>query len=523
MGFSSPDLIDPNEQFGDLGMDSLMAVEFAKRLQMSLGGSIPPTLVSDYPTIEALATHVIDTLIPNLDLDRPSTAPATASQDIATSSPPFDDEDSVRESTPTHQSCNDRPSAPSPPDSPAPEHYQIRRMPEYVRLRQDLDRVETLGSPFFKVHEGIASDTTQIQGRVLANYSSYNYLGLSGDPRVSEAAQKAIARYGTSVSASRVVSGERPVHRELEQAIAEFVNAQDCIAYIGGHATNVTTIGHLFREKDLILYDALSHNSIREGAKLSEATTMEFPHNDWQALDRLLCKHRRHYEKVLVAIEGIYSTDGDVAPLPEFVEVKTQHKVWLLVDEAHSIGVLGAQGRGIGEHFGISADAVDLWMGTLSKSLASCGGYIAGNSALVEYLKYTAPGFVFSVGMAPANAAAALAALQIMQAEPERVAQLQARSRLFLTLARGRGLNTGVSHDSPIIPIIVGEPYKAVQLSHILFQQGIEVQPMVYPSVPYNAARLRFFLSCLHTEDRIRQTVRILADELTILNTAASP
>lgn len=523
MGFSSPDLIDPNEQFGDLGMDSLMAVEFAKRLHMSLGGSIPPTLVSDYPTIKAIATHMMNTLIPNLDLDRTSTTPATVSQNIATFSPPLDNEDSVRESTPTYQNPNDRSPAPSPPDSRAPEHYQICRMPEYVRLRQDLDRVETLGSPFFTVHEGIATDTTQIQGRVLVNYSSYNYLGLSGDPRVSEAAQKAITRYGTSVSASRVVSGERPVHRELERAIAEFVNAQECIAYIGGHATNVTTISHLFGEKDLILYDALSHNSIREGAKLSEATTMEFPHNDWQALDRLLREHRRHYEKVLVAIEGIYSTDGDVAPLPELVEVKTKHKVWLLVDEAHSIGVLGAQGRGIGEHFGISADAVDLWMGTLSKSFASCGGYIAGNSALVEYLKYTAPGFVFSVGMAPANAAAALAALQIIQAEPERVTQLQARSHLFLSLAQARGLNTGVSHDSPIIPIIVGEPYKAVQLSHILFQQGIEVQPMVYPSVPYNAARLRFFLSCLHPEDRIRQTVRILTDELTVLNTAASP
>ena len=161
-------------------------------------------------------------------------------------------------------------------------------------------------------------------------------------------------------------------------------------------------------------------------------------------------------------------------------------------------------------------------MGTLSKSFASCGGYIAGCAELVEYLKYTAPGFVFSVGMAPANAAAALAALETIEKEPARVTQVQKRSKLFLTLAKEQGLNTGNSHDSPVIPIIVGEPYKAVQLSHTLFQQGINVQPMVYPSVPYDAARLRFFLSSLHTEAQIRKTVKIIADELMILNMASA-
>jgi myxalamid-type polyketide synthase MxaB len=155
-----------------------------------------------------------------------------------------------------------------------------------------------------------------------------------------------------------------------------------------------------------------------------------------------------------------------------------------------------------------------MWIGTLSKSFASCGGYIAGCSELVEYLKYTAPGFVFSVGMAPANAAAALEALRGIEKEPELVAQVQQKSRLFLKLAQESGLNTGNSHNSPVIPVIVGEPYKAVQLSHTLFQQGINVQPMVYPSVPYDAARLRFFLSSLHTEEQIRQTVRAIADNL---------
>ncbi len=530
MGFGSPDLIDPNDQFGDLGMDSLMAVEFSNRLQTNLGCTVSQTLAFDYPTINALAGYLADQLIPERvpEGTSPVIAPAVApaqtssaprvSQPAAVPEPPTK-EPSVLQEAPDASSL---PSLSSPSYTPPPEHYTFALTPDYLRLRQDLDRVKGMGNPFFTVHDGVAGDTTQIQGRSLINYSCYNYLGLSGDPRVTDAAQKAIAQYGSSVSASRVVSGERPVHRELEQAIAQFLGTEDCIAYIGGHPANVTTIGHLFQEKDLILYDALSHNSIRQGCKLSGATAIEFPHNDWRALDRLLHQHRRHYEKVLVAIEGVYSTDGDLAPLPEIVRVKTAHKTFLLVDEAHSIGVLGPRGRGIGEHFGIAADEVDLWMGTLSKSFASCGGYIAGCAALVEYLKYTAPGFVFSVGMTPSNAAAALAALRILEAEPERVAEAQARSRLFLTLAQAHGLNTGGSKDSPVVPIIVGEPNKAVRLSQILFQQGINVQPMVHPSVPFNAARLRFFLSCLHTEEQIRKTVQVVADELMILNTIAS-
>lgn len=494
MGYGSPAAIEPTEPFSDLGMDSLMAVEFGNRLQANLGQPIAKTLVFDYPTIDALAAYLAETLT----LESP---PQSAAPPPPTPVPAI---------------------SPAPAYSPPPEHCTFALMPDYLRLRQELDRAKATDSnPFFTVHGGTAAATTEIGGRSLLNFASYNYLGLSGEPRVAAAAQAAIERYGTSVSASRLVSGERPVHRELERAIAAFLGTEDCIAYIGGHATNVTTIGHLFQEKDLILYDALSHNSIREGCRLSGATAMEFPHNDWQALDRLLQEHRRHYEKVLVAIEGIYSADGDLALLPEFVRVKTQHKAFLLVDEAHSIGVLGARGRGIGEHFGIAARDVDLWMGTLSKSFASCGGYIAGEFALVEYLKYTAPGFVFSVGMTPANAAAALAALEILEAEPERVAVLQERSRLLLSLAREGGLDTGNSHDSPVVPIIVGESDRAVRLSQVLAQQGINVQPMVYPSVPYNGARLRFFVSCLHTEAQIRQTVRVLADELQVLKAAS--
>ncbi|MEL6813253.1 MAG: aminotransferase class I/II-fold pyridoxal phosphate-dependent enzyme [Cyanobacteria bacterium J06598_3] len=535
MGFGEPEAINPNEQFGDLGMDSLMAVEFSNRLQTNLSHPIPQTLAFDYPTVNALAKYLVEQIaLPTIDeksesTDQPVTEPSIPTEKVPTEkvmvatendrTPKESLKTEIRQPTTT---APKKTLLATPTYTPPAEHYQFSQMTDYLRLRQDLDRVEDLGNPFFTVHDGTAKDTTTIQGRSLINYASYNYLGLSGDPRITQAAQTAIAQYGTSVSASRVVSGERPVHQQLEHAITRFLRTPDCIAYIGGHATNVTTIGHLFQTKDLILYDALSHNSIREGCNLSGATAIEFPHNNWQTLNALLHEHRAHYEKVLIAIEGVYSTDGDIAPLPEFIQIKTAHKAFLLVDEAHSIGVLGDRGHGIGEHYGIDPNAVDLWMGTLSKSFASCGGYIAGCAELIEYLKYTAPGFVFSVGMAPANAAAALAALQVIEQEPERVTQVQARANLFLTLAKENGLNTGTSNGSPVIPIIVGEPYKAVQLSHTLFQQGINVQPMVYPSVPYDAARLRFFISSLHSEEQIRQTVQTITDELMILNMVAS-
>ena len=353
-----------------------------------------------------------------------------------------------------------------------------------------------------------------IAGKQLISFATYNYLGMSGDPVVSAAAKDAIDRYGTSVSASRLVSGEKPLHRQLEQGLASFLGTEDAICLVGGHATNETTIGHLFGPGDLILHDALAHNSIVQGAILSGARRRPFPHNDVDALDQLLAEIRREYRRVLVVIEGVYSMDGDYPDLPRFVEVKQRHKALLMIDEAHSMGTMGPHGRGIGEHFDVDPRAVDIWMGTLSKSFGSCGGYIAGSRELVEYLKYTAPGFVYSVGMPPSNAAAALAALRLIEEDPERVARVQDRSRTFLRLAKNRGLNTGLSNNTPVIPVIVGNSLHALQLSRRLFERGINVQPILYPAVEEHAARLRFFVTACHTEAQITETVEAVAEEL---------
>jgi 8-amino-7-oxononanoate synthase len=396
------------------------------------------------------------------------------------------------------------------------QYYRFELHPGYQQLRIISDGAARLGigSPFFKVHEGSAGGRTRIAGREYLNFSSYNYLGLSGQLLVSAAAKNAIDRYGTSVSASRAVSGERPLHRELEAAIAAAYGVDDAVAFVSGHATNVTAIGYLFGPRDLIVHDELIHNSTLQGIQLSGARRLPFPHNDWAALDALLSEQRRQFERVLIVIEGIYSMDGDFPALPRFIDIKRRHKTFLMVDEAHSFGVMGATGLGIREHFSLAGDEVDIWMGTLSKTLAGCGGYIAGSTALVENLKFLAPGFLYSVGMAPPLAAASLAALEHMQRDPARVATLHARGALFLRLAREAGINTGTSAGISVIPAIVGSSTRAARVSAALFERGINVQPILYPAVPEKLARLRFFMCSEHSEADIRSAVSALAAEL---------
>jgi 8-amino-7-oxononanoate synthase len=396
-------------------------------------------------------------------------------------------------------------------------YYRFDLHPGYQQLRIIHDGAARLGlkSPFFKQHEGVAGATTHIEGRELINYGSYNYLGFCGDADVSNAAKAAIDQYGTTVSASRIVSGERALHRQFERALADVYEVDDAIVFVSGHATNVTTIGHLFGPKDLVLHDALIHNCTLQGAQLSGAKRLPFPHNDWAALDTLLTEQRHHFERVLIVIEGIYSMDGDYPDLPRFIDIKRRHHAFLMVDEAHSFGVMGQTGRGIREHFGVAGKDVDIWMGTLSKALAGCGGYIAGETALVEHLKFMAPGFLYSVGMAPPLAAASLAALQKLLREPERVQALQERGAYFLALAKARGIDTGLGTGLAVIPVIVGSSIRAARLSEALFQRGISVQPILFPAVPEKAARLRFFLSCHHTEAQIEHTLNAVAEELT--------
>ena len=381
-----------------------------------------------------------------------------------------------------------------------------------LKLQRSAADVIGLSNPFFRVHEARAGATTRIAGKSYVNFSSYDYLGLNGHPDVQAAAAAAIADFGTSCSASRLVAGERPMHRDLERALASHYGQEDCVVFVSGHATNVTAIGAILGPKDVVVHDSLAHNSIVLGATLSGAARRSFPHNDANALDRILHSCRAQYERVLIVAEGLYSMDGDCADLSAFVEVKRRHGAWLMIDDAHGLGVLGDAGKGSFEQCGIAPRDVDIWMGTMSKTLSSCGGYIAGCRTLVEYLKCMSGGFVYSVGMPPPMAAAALAALRTLDREPQRVARLRRNSALFWTQAKARKLDVGSSEGHAIVPVVVHSSLAAVMLSQQLFERGINVQPIIHPAVPERAARLRFFLSSEHTAEQITATVQAVAE-----------
>jgi 8-amino-7-oxononanoate synthase len=394
---------------------------------------------------------------------------------------------------------------------------------EIVALNRRYEMFSALGvsrDPYFITHERTIRDTTMVAGRELVSFASYNYLGLSGHPVVLDAAKDALDRFGSSVSAARMLSGQRPSHVELDRQIADLLGAEEAVTLVGGHATNVGIIGHLFGTEDLVVHDALAHDSILQGCRLSRAARQPFPHNDLRALDTLLTKARREYRRVLVVVEGVYSMDGDIAPLPELIELKRRHHTLLMVDEAHSIGVLGKAGRGISEHFGVAAGDVDIWMGTLSKSFASCGGYLAGRRHLIDYLRYTLPGFIYSAGMTPANTAAASAAIKTMLAEPERVTRLRERGALFLERAKAAGIDVSVSGGTPIVPCVIGDSLRSLTTSLELFDQGISVNPILHPAVEERATRLRFFVTSEHTAEQIINTVATLK---TVLASSGRP
>ena len=374
-----------------------------------------------------------------------------------------------------------------------------------------------MDNPFFREHAGAPGATTVVDGRELINFASYDYLGLNRHAEVLAAGKQAIERYGISASASRLVAGERPIHGELEAKLANFYGVDAALVFVSGYLTNVTTIATLLGSDDLIIHDEFIHNSALTGAKLSGAHRRFFRHNDAEDLENVLRSATGRYRRILVVVEGVYSMDGDVADLRKLIELKARYGFWLMVDEAHALGVIGETGRGTAEYYRCNPRDVDIWMGTLSKTTASCGGYIAGSDALILLLKGHAGGFVYSVGLAPALAAAAWTCLDLIDREPERVARMRDNGRLFFTLARDRGLDTGVGVGCSITPVIVGNSLRAAQLSNDLLGAGINVMPIVHPAVPEGQARLRFFITSEHTREQMEYAVAKTAEKLEAL------
>jgi 8-amino-7-oxononanoate synthase/acyl carrier protein len=397
--------------------------------------------------------------------------------------------------------------------------------PEYAAFAKRQQGIEKLEhNPYFVCHESPLTDTSVLEdGRQVLNFGSYNYVCMSGRPETEEAAIAAIRKYGTSASGSRLLAGEKKVHQELEAAIAQWKHSEDALVLVGGHSTNVTIVGNFCGKNDLIVYDAIAHNSITEGCRLSQAASKPFPHNDMKALEGILRTQRRRFEKVLIVVEGVYSMDGDIAPIPELVELKKRYGCFLMVDEAHSACVLGETGGGVDEYFHLKHDDIDIKMGTLSKGLGTCGGYIAGRKCLIDYLRYSLPGFVFSVGISPALAAASLEAIRLLQTRPEILEDLHRNIDVFVSEAHKRNLNTCLAGKTAIIPILVGSDEDAFALSVELGNRGVFVPPAVYPAVPKGKARLRYCVTSGHKPEEIVKALDVLLETAEDMGIALPP
>ena len=395
--------------------------------------------------------------------------------------------------------------------------------PEYAAFAERYQAVAGEENPYFVVHDSPLTDRSLMAGQWVLNFGGYNYAGMSGRPEVQEAAIDAIRKYGTSASGSRLLAGEKSLTQQLERELAAWKHTEDALVLVGGHSTNVTFVGNFVGPGDLILYDAYIHNSVAEGCRLSHATARPFPHNDPEALDRILSTRRSKFAKTLICIEGVYSMDGDIAPVPEFVKIKEKYGCFLMVDEAHSTCVIGKTGGGVDEYFGLAPDAIDIKMGTLSKGLGACGGYLAGKRSLIEYMRYMLPGFVFSVGISPPLAAAALESIRLIQRDPSIMESMRQNIACFTEEAKKHRFNICLAGKTSIFPVLVGGDNEAAALSNALRKKGVFVPPAMYPAVPKGQARLRFGVTAAHKPEQIREALNLLEECAAELNIQLPP
>jgi len=357
--------------------------------------------------------------------------------------------------------------------------------------------------------EGEQLPRARFDGREVINLSSNNYLGLTTHPKLKEAAIQAVRTLGAGSGSVRTIAGTMKLHMELERRIAAFKKTEASVVFQSGFAANAGTVSSLLGKEDLIISDELNHASIIDGARLSRAQIRVFPHRDVEALERLL-EETRDVKRRLVITDGVFSMDGDVAPLPKIAALARAHGAIMMIDDAHSSGVLGKAGRGTVDHFDLHGQ-VDVQVGTLSKAIGVLGGYVCGSKSLIEYLYHRARPFLFSTSHPPAVAAACLAAFDVLEQEPERIEKLWANTRRFKAGLARLGFNTG-SSETPITPILVGEADLAMRFSDRLFERGVFAQGIGYPTVAKGKARLRTIVTATHTDEDLDRALSILGE-----------
>jgi glycine C-acetyltransferase len=374
-------------------------------------------------------------------------------------------------------------------------------------LKGELEQLDAAGLLLrIRTLEDTQAARCRYDGRDVINLASNNYLGLCGDPRMKEAAADAAREFGAGSGAVRSIAGTMSLHRELERRFAAFKGAEDALMFPSGFAANAGTVAAVLTREDVIVSDELNHASIIDGARLSRAEIKVFPHKDVAAADRLLEETKGEGRRQLLSTDGVFSMDGDIAPLPDLVEVAEKHGAVMMIDDAHASGVLGENGKGTVSHFGLDPRRVDIQVGTLSKAIGVLGGFIAGPTHLITWLQNRGRPFLFSTSAPPAVAAACIAALDILEQEPERVRRLWDRTRFFKEGLQRLGFETAAS-ETPITPVIAGEETKAQELSALLWDEGVFTPAVVYPTVAKGRARVRTIVTADHTEEDLKEAL----------------
>ena len=359
------------------------------------------------------------------------------------------------------------------------------------------------------VEEMLSDSKVRVRGRVMGMYASYSYLGLVGHPRINEAAKKAVDKFGTGTNGVRTLAGTLTIHDELEETIANFKHTDAAITYTSGYATNLTVISTLMGRGDYVFSDKLNHASIVDGCLMSGAEFRRFRHNDMVHLEGLLRNAPPDVAKLVIA-DSVFSMDGDIIDLPRMLELCKQYKAWLMIDEAHSVGVLGERGTGIEEYFGLG-DVIDIKMGTLSKTIPSVGGYVAARREIVSYLRHASRAYIFSAALPPAQAAAANEAFKVILDEPWRIERLNQNTKQFIGGLKSMGFDTMLT-ETAIVPVLCGDDEKAFAMTREAQHNDVFVLPVVSPAVPEGLARLRATVTAAHEPSEIERAMDVIGE-----------
>ncbi len=357
------------------------------------------------------------------------------------------------------------------------------------------------------VEEILEGAKVRVKGRVMGMYASYSYLGLVNHPRINEAAKKAVDQWGTGTNGVRTLAGTLTLHNELEETIANFKHTESAITYTSGYVTNLTVISTLIGRGDYVFSDKINHASIVDGCLMSGAEFRRFRHNDMEHLEGLLKNAPLDVAKLVIA-DSVFSMDGDIIDLPKVVELSKKYNAWLMIDEAHSVGVLGKKGTGIEEHFGLG-DVIDIKMGTLSKTIPSVGGYVAGKKDMIDYLRHGSRAYIFSAALPPAQAGAANEAFKVILDEPWRIDRLNENTKQFIGGLKGMGFDTLLT-ETAIVPVLCGTDERAFELTKQCQENDVFVLPVVSPAVQEGMARLRATVTAAHEPSEIERAMDVI-------------